>query len=161
MPAYTMNGRNYMPQDSTQKPGPGQHSPEKVGLYKPKLKHGKYGAKLRAASEFIRGLAFMALPPQRLLIIGVFGMGRIRWAKWVQVQKKRPMDLSSFAPALTFLSRFLQRTPHETSAEGRVFIPPASLSTSFSWLRRSGVWPRREPGSQAWVVLKTGSGWYR
>lgn len=30
MPAYTMNGRNYMPEDSTLKPGPGQHSPEKV-----------------------------------------------------------------------------------------------------------------------------------
>ena len=30
MPAYTMNGRNYMPEDTTLKPGPGQHSPEKV-----------------------------------------------------------------------------------------------------------------------------------
>lgn len=33
MPAYTMNGRNYMPTDTTLKPGPGQHSPEKVGLH--------------------------------------------------------------------------------------------------------------------------------
>ena len=33
MPAYTMNGRNYMPVDSTLKPGPGQHSPEKVRKY--------------------------------------------------------------------------------------------------------------------------------
>lgn len=41
MPAYTMNGRNYMPQDSTQKPGPGAHSPEKVGLHKP-IFHGEY-----------------------------------------------------------------------------------------------------------------------
>lgn len=30
MPAYTMNGRNFMPEDTTLKPGPGQHSPEKV-----------------------------------------------------------------------------------------------------------------------------------
>ncbi|XP_032231317.2 outer dense fiber protein 3 isoform X2 [Nematostella vectensis] len=30
MAAYSMNGRNFMPGDSTQKPGPGQHSPEKV-----------------------------------------------------------------------------------------------------------------------------------
>ena len=30
MPAYSMKGRNYMPEDSTLKPGPGQHSPEKV-----------------------------------------------------------------------------------------------------------------------------------
>lgn len=28
-----MNGRNYMPTDTTLKPGPGQHSPEKVGLH--------------------------------------------------------------------------------------------------------------------------------
>ena len=33
MPAYTINGRNYMPQDSTLKPGPGQHRPEKVRNY--------------------------------------------------------------------------------------------------------------------------------
>ena len=33
MPAYTMNGRNYMPVDSTLKPGPGQHRPEKVRKY--------------------------------------------------------------------------------------------------------------------------------
>ena len=32
--------------------------------------------------------------------------------------KKRPMDLSSFAPALTLLSRFLQRIPH--GGRGRV-----------------------------------------
>ena len=31
MPAYTIKGRNYMPCDNTQKPGPGAHSPEKVG----------------------------------------------------------------------------------------------------------------------------------
>ena len=30
MPAYTIKGRNYMPEDTTLKPGPGQHSPEKV-----------------------------------------------------------------------------------------------------------------------------------
>ena len=31
-----MNGRNYMPEDSTLKPGPGQHSPEKVWRCKDK-----------------------------------------------------------------------------------------------------------------------------
>jgi hypothetical protein len=31
-PAYSMNGRNFMPGDPTQKPGPGQHSPEKVHM---------------------------------------------------------------------------------------------------------------------------------
>ncbi len=48
-----------MPQDSTQKPGPGAHSPEKVGLHKPAIKHGKYDRILKAASEVIRGLAFV------------------------------------------------------------------------------------------------------
>jgi len=31
-PMYSMNGRSFMPGDSTQKPGPGAHSPEKVTL---------------------------------------------------------------------------------------------------------------------------------
>ena len=52
-----MNGRNYMPQDSTQKPGPGAHSPEKVGLHKPKLKQGEY-IETKATSELIAGLPF-------------------------------------------------------------------------------------------------------
>jgi len=34
-PAYSMLQRNFMPGDSTQKPGPGAHSPEKVELNKP------------------------------------------------------------------------------------------------------------------------------
>ena len=40
MPAYTMNGRNYMPEDTTLKPGPGQHSPEKVNW---KREHKTFG----------------------------------------------------------------------------------------------------------------------
>ncbi|XP_070542717.1 ciliary microtubule associated protein 1A-like [Ptychodera flava] len=34
-PVYSMLGRSYMPGDRTQKPGPGQHSPEKVTVNKP------------------------------------------------------------------------------------------------------------------------------
>lgn len=33
-PAYSMTGRTFMPSDSTQKPGPGAHSPEKVNIHK-------------------------------------------------------------------------------------------------------------------------------
>ena len=59
MPAYTMNGRNYMPQDSTQKPGPGAHSPEKVGLHEP-ISHGEYWIelKLKASCKLSRELAY-------------------------------------------------------------------------------------------------------
>eukprot|EP00117_Sycon_ciliatum_P017011 scpid83297/ scgid16198/ Outer dense fiber protein 3; Outer dense fiber of sperm tails protein 3 len=35
-PHYSMQGRSYMPGDSTQKPGPGAHSPEKVVITRPK-----------------------------------------------------------------------------------------------------------------------------
>lgn len=31
-PLYSMTSRNVMPGDSTQKPGPGAHSPERVGI---------------------------------------------------------------------------------------------------------------------------------
>ena len=31
-PLYSMTGRNMLPSDSTKKPGPGAHSPEKVSL---------------------------------------------------------------------------------------------------------------------------------
>lgn len=34
MPSYSMTGRNMMPGDSTKKPGPGAHSPEKVYINK-------------------------------------------------------------------------------------------------------------------------------
>ncbi|KAK3708610.1 hypothetical protein QZH41_011777 [Actinostola sp. cb2023] len=34
-PSYSINGRNFMPGDSTLKPGPGQHSPEKVRESRP------------------------------------------------------------------------------------------------------------------------------
>lgn len=30
---YSMTGRNVMPSDATRKPGPGQHSPEKVIIF--------------------------------------------------------------------------------------------------------------------------------
>ncbi|XP_027048877.1 outer dense fiber protein 3-like isoform X3 [Pocillopora damicornis] len=43
MPAYTMNGRNYMPTDTTLKPGPGQHSPEKVVYNKPTAPKFSFG----------------------------------------------------------------------------------------------------------------------
>uniref|UniRef100_A0A3Q3W9T7 Tripartite motif containing 35-30 n=1 Tax=Mola mola TaxID=94237 RepID=A0A3Q3W9T7_MOLML len=48
-PQYSLTGRNFPPADTTQKPGPGAHSPEKVTLTKPKapsftfgLRHSKY-----------------------------------------------------------------------------------------------------------------------
>ena len=31
-PTYSMNGRNYLPNDATKKPGPGTYTPEKVSL---------------------------------------------------------------------------------------------------------------------------------
>ncbi|XP_015776794.1 PREDICTED: outer dense fiber protein 3-like [Acropora digitifera] len=45
MPAYTMNGRNYMPEDTTLKPGPGQHSPEKVVYNKPTAPKFSFGVR--------------------------------------------------------------------------------------------------------------------
>jgi len=33
-PAYSLQGRTYVPADNTKKPGPGTHSPEKVAVHK-------------------------------------------------------------------------------------------------------------------------------
>lgn len=52
-PAYSMNQRSYMPGDSTQKPGPGAHSPEKVYINKPSAPNFSLGIR---HSEFITPL---------------------------------------------------------------------------------------------------------
>lgn len=52
-PAYSMNSRNFMPGDSTQKPGPGAHSPEKVVANKPTAPRFSLGIR---HSEFITPL---------------------------------------------------------------------------------------------------------
>lgn len=52
-PHYSMTARNEMPGDSTQKPGPGKYSPEKVWLHKQQapgysfgIRHSMYEAPL-------------------------------------------------------------------------------------------------------------------
>ena len=52
-PHYSMTARNEMPGDSTQKPGPGKYSPEKVWLHKKQspgysfgIRHSMYEAPL-------------------------------------------------------------------------------------------------------------------
>ncbi|XP_078000091.1 ciliary microtubule associated protein 1A-like isoform X1 [Glandiceps talaboti] len=52
-PSYSMTARNQLPSDSTRKPGPGQHSPEKVVINKPQapgfsfgIHHSQYTAPL-------------------------------------------------------------------------------------------------------------------
>lgn len=57
-PAYSMNGRNYLPTDTTQKPGPGTYVPEKVVCHKkvpPKfsfgVRHSEYMAPMPAYWE--------------------------------------------------------------------------------------------------------------
>ncbi|PIK41101.1 outer dense fiber protein 3 [Apostichopus japonicus] len=42
---YSMTGRNVMPSDATRKPGPGQHSPEKVNINKQKYPSFSFGIK--------------------------------------------------------------------------------------------------------------------
>lgn len=57
-PAYSMNARNYLPSDNTQKPGPGTYKPEKVINHKaiaPKfsfgVRHSEYMALMPACRE--------------------------------------------------------------------------------------------------------------
>lgn len=57
-PAYSMNGRNYLPSDATQKPGPGTYKPEGVIVHKatsPKfsfgVRHSEYMAHMPACKE--------------------------------------------------------------------------------------------------------------
>lgn len=57
-PAYSMNGRNYLPSDATQKPGPGTYRPEGVVLHRdiaPKfsfgMRHSEYMALMPACKE--------------------------------------------------------------------------------------------------------------
>ncbi|XP_071942619.1 ciliary microtubule associated protein 1A-like isoform X2 [Antedon mediterranea] len=42
-PLYSMTGRNQLPSDSTRKPGPGAHSPEKVYINKPQPPQCSFG----------------------------------------------------------------------------------------------------------------------
>lgn len=42
-PQYSMTGRNVMPSDSTRKPGPGAHSPERVWTHKREPPHFSFG----------------------------------------------------------------------------------------------------------------------
>lgn len=44
-PVYSINGRNFMPGDSTQIPGPGQHSPEKVYMHKKEAPKFSFGTR--------------------------------------------------------------------------------------------------------------------
>jgi len=44
-PHYSMLGRNAVPGDSTNKPGPGTHSPERVTLNKRKAPQCSFGIK--------------------------------------------------------------------------------------------------------------------
>ncbi|XP_071792116.1 ciliary microtubule associated protein 1A-like [Asterias amurensis] len=44
-PLYSMTGRNTMPSDSTQKPGPGGHCPEKVIINKPQAPKFSFGVR--------------------------------------------------------------------------------------------------------------------
>ncbi|EDO37545.1 predicted protein [Nematostella vectensis] len=53
MPAYSMNGRNYMTGDNTLKPGPGAHSPEKVYVHKRNAPRFSFGIR---HSEYIAPL---------------------------------------------------------------------------------------------------------
>lgn len=49
-PLYTLRSRNYMPGDSTQKPGPGAHCPERVNINKPMMPKHSLGIR---HSEFV------------------------------------------------------------------------------------------------------------
>ncbi|XP_056907241.1 outer dense fiber protein 3-B [Takifugu flavidus] len=52
-PQYSMTGRNFPPDDSTKKPGPGAHYPEKVTLSKPKAPSFTFGIR---HSQYISSL---------------------------------------------------------------------------------------------------------